>query len=232
MRAPFAPPRLSEPRNVAAEAQAVETSSGMESPDARILPLRVSDVLCVDQLVIDCGDGVLPDQFLRRNLRTEITRARAHVAVGQLEPRAGKRVRELIRVLVEAPRDRFVDRVEPQARGRWSAWLAAMPWTGRAHLAPFRRRVLRPPLIGAGRALRQFPFVAEQVLEEVVAPLRRRRGPGDFRAAADRVIALAAAEAALPAEALLLRCRRPRAQGRPATHRQRRGICRRCVRRR
>ena len=40
MRAPFAPPRLSEPRKVDADAQAVETSSETDSPDARILPLR------------------------------------------------------------------------------------------------------------------------------------------------------------------------------------------------
>jgi len=31
---------LSEPRNVDADAQAVETSSETDSPDARILPLR------------------------------------------------------------------------------------------------------------------------------------------------------------------------------------------------
>ncbi len=55
-----------------------------------------------------------------------------------------------------------------------------------------------------GRALGQFPFVAEQVLEEVVAPLRWRRGPDDFQAAADRVTPFARAKFALPAEALLL----------------------------
>ena len=64
--------------------------------------------------------------------------------------------------------------------------------------------ILRLPLMRTGRALRQFPFVAEQVLEEVVAPLRRRGGPGDFQAAGDRVTAFAGAEAALPAQALLL----------------------------
>src|SRR5260370_4845520 len=53
------------------------------------------------------------------------------------------------------------------------------------------------------RALSQFPFVAEQVREEVVAPLRRRRGPNDFQAAADRVSAFARAKFALPAETLL-----------------------------
>ena len=39
MRAPFAPPRLSVPRNVDAEAQAVVTSCEMDSPEARILSL-------------------------------------------------------------------------------------------------------------------------------------------------------------------------------------------------
>ena len=37
MRAPFAPPRLSEPRNVDAAAQAVETNCEMDRPEARIL---------------------------------------------------------------------------------------------------------------------------------------------------------------------------------------------------
>ncbi len=59
-------------------------------------------------------------------------------------------------------------------------------------------------LIRAGRALGELPFVAEQVLEEVVAPLCRRFGPGDFRAAGDRVRPLAGAVIADPAEALLL----------------------------
>src|SRR5580704_16274881 len=64
--------------------------------------------------------------------------------------------------------------------------------------------ILRSPLMRTCRALGQFPFVAKQVREEVVAPLRRRRGPNDFQAAADRVATLARAKLALPAEALLL----------------------------
>src|SRR5271157_4194898 len=40
IRAPFAPPRLSEPRNVDADAQAVETSSEIDRPEVRILVLR------------------------------------------------------------------------------------------------------------------------------------------------------------------------------------------------
>ena len=42
MRAPFAPPRLSLPRKVEADAQAVETSWEMDSPDARILAFRAA----------------------------------------------------------------------------------------------------------------------------------------------------------------------------------------------
>src|SRR5262245_30319202 len=63
--------------------------------------------------------------------------------------------------------------------------------------------VLRLPLMGAGRALREFPLVAEQVLEVVVAPFRGRRGPGDFQAAGDRVSAHASTEFVSPAKALL-----------------------------
>src|SRR6266436_824334 len=64
--------------------------------------------------------------------------------------------------------------------------------------------MLRFPLMRTGRALGQFPFVAEQVPEEVVAPLGWRRGPDDFQAAADRVTAFATAIGVLPAEALRL----------------------------
>src|SRR5579871_6981135 len=64
--------------------------------------------------------------------------------------------------------------------------------------------VLRLPLMCAGRALSQLPVILEQVLEEVVAPLRRRRGPGDFQAAADGVVAVPAAIRVLPTHALLL----------------------------
>ena len=71
-----------------------------------------------DQRMIHRGDRVLPRQRLLRNERAEITHDRAHVAVRQLEPRPGKRVRELIRMLEEAPRNLFVSRVEPQREVR------------------------------------------------------------------------------------------------------------------
>ena len=40
MRAPLPPPRLSPPRKIDADAQAVETSSDTERPEARIFALR------------------------------------------------------------------------------------------------------------------------------------------------------------------------------------------------
>jgi hypothetical protein len=62
IRAPFAPPRLSEPRKVEADAQAVETSSEIDSPEAKDFGFEIRDVGCVDQLVIDWRNGILPDQ--------------------------------------------------------------------------------------------------------------------------------------------------------------------------
>src|ERR1700733_2983500 len=65
------------------------------------------------------------------------------------------------------------------------------------------RAALQGPLIRAGRSLCARAFVAEQVLEEVVAPFRRRRGPDDLEAAGDGVVAFAGPEFVLPAEALI-----------------------------
>ena len=44
MRAPFAPPRLSLPRKVAADAQAVATNCDTDSPDARIFAAAPPDL--------------------------------------------------------------------------------------------------------------------------------------------------------------------------------------------
>ncbi len=114
MRAPFAPPRLSEPRNVDADAHAVATSCAVPSPESRDARLQRSDVLIVDQCVIDGRQRILPDQLLGGHLGAEVARARAQVAVRELEPGAGKSVGELVGVLVEAARDLFVRRIEAQ----------------------------------------------------------------------------------------------------------------------
>ena len=83
-------------------------------PRVENLALEGGDVLGPDQLVRHLGDRVLPQQRLRRDLRPEVALDRPHVAVRQLEPRPGERVRELVGVLVEAPRDRPVDGIQAQ----------------------------------------------------------------------------------------------------------------------
>ena len=47
------------------------------------LLLEGGDVLCINQRVIDGGDGVLPDELFFGDLRAEIACTRAHVAVRQ-----------------------------------------------------------------------------------------------------------------------------------------------------
>ncbi len=93
--------------------------------------------------------------------------------MGQFEPRAGECLGKSLRVLEEASRNLLVVRVEAQRQ------------VGRQHLRLLLlRRVMREgddilgilghPLVRTGRRLLQHPFEFEQVLEEVVAPLRRR----------------------------------------------------------
>ncbi len=72
------------------------------------------DPVGVDDLVLCSRDGVLPEQLLLRYPRAEVALDRTHVAVGQLEPGLGERVRELVGVLVEPPRDLLVDGVDSQ----------------------------------------------------------------------------------------------------------------------
>src|SRR5438046_540102 len=67
----------------------------------------------------------------------------------------------------------------------------------------FTCTILRCPLVCASRTLSQFPFLIKQVRKEVVAPLCRRRSPGDFQAAANGVPALTGAKCIFPAQALL-----------------------------
>src|SRR6266481_6648308 len=55
-----------------------------------------------------------------------------------------------------------------------------------------------------GWALGQFPVVAEEVGEEIVAPLGWRLGPNDFQAAADGVSTKTLTKFILPSEALVL----------------------------
>ena len=204
IRAPLAPPRLSLPRNVEADAHAVETSCDTVRPEARTSPLERGGVVSADQLVVDRGHRVLPDQHLGRHLGAEVADDRAHVAVGQLEPGAGERVGERLLVLGEPPGDRLVDRVEAQRQVGGQHPRLALAVAERVRHQVVARAALGPPLVGARRALEQLPLVAEQDVEELVVPPGRVVGPGDLEPAGDRVGADAGAVARLPAEALLL----------------------------
>ncbi len=176
----------------------------MLRPDSRTLPLRARDVGVVDQLVVDRGDGVLPRLRLGHP-RAEVARDGAHVAVQQLVPGLGEGLRQLVGVLEEPARDRLVDGVHPQRQvaREHHRRVAHRTVVGIGHRIG-AGAVLRLPLLGAGRALTELPLVAEQRLEVAVVPLDRRGRPGALEAARDGVLALAAAEAALPAETLVL----------------------------
>jgi hypothetical protein len=114
MRAPLAPPRLSEPRKVEAEAQAVETSSGDRQAAGQDLRLQRRDVLSSISGWSTAGIGSCQISVFLRHQRAEVARDRPHVAMGQLEPGAGEGVGELVGILVEAARDLLVGRVETQ----------------------------------------------------------------------------------------------------------------------
>jgi hypothetical protein len=70
--------------------------------------------LRVDQFMVDGGHRVLPDQHFLGHLGAHVAGARAHVAVGQLEPGLGEGEFELLRVLEEALGDLPIARIELQ----------------------------------------------------------------------------------------------------------------------
>ncbi len=172
------------------------------------LGLQCRDVRIVDRRVIAGGDRILPDQLLGRYLGAEVAGARAHVAVGQLEPGPGEGVGELIRVLVAAPGNRFVDRVHPQGQvgGGRDRRVPGGGIVGIRHAVGAGTAAGRP-LLHARGTFHQFPLVAEEDIEKAVVPAAGIGRPGPFDAAGDGIDALAGGEAALPAKALFLdRC--------------------------
>src|SRR3954466_7216009 len=80
----------------------------------------------------------------------------------------------------------------------------ALRWIVRIRHRTITRAILRCPLMCTGRTLRQFPVITEQVCEEVVAPLSRRRGPSDLQAATDGVSTKTFPKFVLPSQALIL----------------------------
>ena len=168
------------------------------------LLLQRGDILGIHQLVIDGGDGILPEQLLLRHHRAEVTRTRPHVAVRELEPGARERVGELVGVLVEALRDLEVDRIfSHRDVGGGHHRRVPLGLVMRVGHGTRGLLVCRSPLVRAGGALGQLPLVAEERVEVARVPFDGIRRPGAFEAAGRAVHAFAAAEAILPSESLL-----------------------------
>ena len=215
MRAPLAPPRLSQPRKVEAEAQAVVTSCGDGQAGVEDLRLQRGDVgASTSGLVVARAPGparsASPPAPPGRG-----SADRAHVAVGQLEPGAGEGVGELLGVLEEA-RARSARRPgRPAAPGRWSSIV------GGAALAVERvghgvraGAVLRASTGGRRRGSWSAPTRSRRGSRRSCCPVRRRGGPDDLEAAGDRVAALAGAVARSSSPGPAPRAGRPRARGR------------------
>src|SRR6516162_10403106 len=64
--------------------------------------------------------------------------------------------------------------------------------------------ILREPLVRTGRALSQFPFIAEQVLQVIVAPFRGSSGPRHLDPAGDGIVTVAGVLPVRPTQALRL----------------------------
>ena len=63
--------------------------------------------------MIHCRNGILPEQNFVRNISADITGARPHVTVRQLEPRLGEGTLELFRMVAETQGNFAVDRICP-----------------------------------------------------------------------------------------------------------------------
>ena len=166
--------------------------------------LQRGHVLVVHQRVVDVGHRVLPDQHFLGHVLAQVAVARAHVAVGQLEPGAREGVGELVRVVLEVARDLLVGRIHAHGhvgRAHHQLFLAARVVGRRRHV--FFLQALGLPLLRTGRALGQLPVVLEQHVEVSHVPLGRRRRPGAFQAAGDGVAGHAGLVAVGPAEALV-----------------------------
>src|SRR5262245_51857372 len=123
----------------------------------------------------------------------------------ELEPGTRESVLELLWILVEPARDLFVRRVEAQREiRRQHVRRNLLRLVVRVRHGARAGAILRSPLVRTGRALRELPLELEQMLQEVVAELRRRARPRDLEPARDRVACDATAELARPAQALRL----------------------------
>ena len=151
------------------------------------------------------GDGVLPDQVFSRHFRADVANLRTHVAVGQLEPSAGKDFGEVLGVFVEALRDLAVSGVHLHGHvgvGHHGHDFDRRIFHVSGHV--FGLDVDRTPLVRTGGALGEFPLVVQQQVEVAVVPLRGVGGPSAFDAAGHGVAANTAAGVVHPTKTLLM----------------------------
>ena len=151
-------------------------------------------------------NGVLPNEVFFGDIGSEVPCLGAHVAVKKFEPCSSESVGEHVGVLVEVLRNLPVGWISNHGHvgGGHHGWNL----DGRVFCIGrqvFFVRVLRRPLMSAGRTLGQHPrvVVLEQQIEVTVVPLGGVGSPRAFDAAGDGVSAFSGAVRAGPAEALL-----------------------------
>lgn len=152
----------------------------------------MGDVRLADELIGHRWQRVLTDQVFGRDLRAWIAGFRSHVPMRQLEPGPGKGVGKLLRIFPETTSDLLLDGIKSSNRNarfvvnimvgtRLAGWRAAGAWN-------LFRHVFRPPLLGAGRACRQFPLIVKEHSKITHVPPGGSGCPGAFQAADDGVI--------------------------------------------
>ncbi len=154
--------------------------------------------------MIDRRNGILPEEIGCGGFRTQVTGFGAHIPVGQLKPGFGKGLRKLIRMLVVAARDGFVNRVHLHGHIR-CCHDRSVPLRG---VESVRYRIGSSPTLGnplpcPRRTFHHFPIIFEQRIEIAVVPLCRRRRPGPFNPAGNGIDADPRLKGALPAQALI-----------------------------
>ena len=146
-----------------------------------------------------------PDQVFGRGVGADVAVARAHVAVGQLEPCAGKGVGEVVGIGHELLADGVVCRIHLQAHVRIRHHRHhALGRVGRVNRHVLFLDADGAPLVCTGRGFGQFPLIAEQQVEIAHVPLRRVLGPCAFDAGGHGIGCSAVQVRVHPAKALIL----------------------------
>ncbi|KAI9147020.1 LOW QUALITY PROTEIN: hypothetical protein HJFPF1_13051 [Paramyrothecium foliicola] len=155
--------------------------------------LQASNVCGVDNLTAAGRERVLPGELLLGYFGSEVARAGTEVTVKQLEPGLGKSIGQLVGVLEPAFADLavlgVVDEGEIGGQHGGTVELGLVEGVG-----VVEGSIDSLPLLGAGRRLDEFPSVAQERLEEAVAPPEFGLTAGHLVGAVARTDAVAPAE--------------------------------------